>query len=84
MNRLFYPAIFHKEDEGFWISFPDFPECFSDGNNMQQAYENAVDALGLAITSRQQEKATLPDPVDISEINVNDGFLVVIEFDLSV
>ena len=65
------------------ISFPDFPECFSDGNNMQQAYENAVDALELAITSRQQEKTTLPDPTDVSEINVNDGFLVVIEFALS-
>ena len=46
MNRLFYPAIFHKEDGGFWISFPDFPECFSDGDDMQQAYEMAADALG--------------------------------------
>ena len=82
MNRLFYPAIFHKEDGGFWISFPDFPECFSDGDNMQQAYENAVDALGLAITSRQEGKETIPDPTDISELIVDDGFLVVIEFDL--
>ena len=23
MNKLFYPAIFHKEDDGFWVSFPD-------------------------------------------------------------
>ena len=82
MNRLFYPAIFHKEDGGFWISFPDFPECFSDGDDMQQAYENAVDALGLAITSRQEEKEAIPDPTDISELKVDDGFLVVIEFDL--
>lgn len=82
MNRLFYPAIFHKEDGGFWISFPDFPECFSDGDDMQQAYENAVDALGLAITSRQEEKEAIPDPTDISELKVDDGFLVIIEFDL--
>ena len=27
MKKLFYPAIFHKEDDGFWVSFPDFPEC---------------------------------------------------------
>ena len=82
MNRLFYPAIFHKEGGGFWISFPDFPECFSDGDDMQQAYENAVDALGLAVTSRQKEKEVIPDPTDISELKVDDGFLVVIEFDL--
>ena len=57
MNKLFYPAIFHKAEEGgFWISFPDLPECFSQGENMEQAYEMAVEALGLALTSREQEK----------------------------
>lgn len=55
---------------------------FSDGDDMQQAYENAVDALGLAVTSRQKEKEVIPDPTDISELKVDDGFLVVIEFDL--
>ena len=82
MNRLFYPAVFHKEDDGFWISFPDFPECFTEGDDMQQAYEMAVDALGLAITSRQKEKEEIPVPTDISEIEENDGFIVVLEFDM--
>lgn len=82
MNRLFYPAVFHKEDDGFWISFPDFPECFTEGDDMQQAYEMAVDALGLAITSRQKEKEEIPVPTDISEIEANDGFIVVLEFDM--
>ena len=55
MNKLFYPAIFHKADEGgFWITFPDIPECMSQGEDMEQAYEMAVDALGLAITSRKE------------------------------
>ena len=54
MKKLFYPAIFHKEDDGFWVSFPDFPECLTEGDNMEQAYDMAVDALGLAITSRKE------------------------------
>lgn len=82
MNRLFYPAIFHKEDNAFWISFPDFPECFTEGDDMQQAYEMAVDALGLAIVSRQEEKEDLPNPTDISEIEADNGFIVVLEFDM--
>lgn len=82
MNRLFYPAVFHKEESGFWISFPDFPECFSEGDDMQQAYENAVDALGLAIVSRESEKEEIPVPVDISEISSDNGFVVVLEFDM--
>ena len=52
MKKLFYPAIFHKAEEGgYWISFPDIPECLTEGDTMEQAYEMAVDALGLAISS---------------------------------
>lgn len=33
MNRLFYLALFHKAEEGgFWISFPDIPECLTEGD----------------------------------------------------
>ena len=54
MEKLFYPAIFHEAEEGgFWVSFPDLPECLTEGDDMQQAYEMAVDALGLSLTSRK-------------------------------
>ena len=43
MNKLFYPSVFHKAEEGgFWVSFPDFPECFTEDGDMAQAYEMAV------------------------------------------
>ena len=82
MNRLFYPALFHKEDDGFWVSFPDFPECFTEGDDMQQAYAMAIDALGLAITSRQEEKEEIPAPTDVCDIDAKDGVIVVLEFDM--
>lgn len=83
MNRLFYPAIFHKAEEGgFWISFPDFPECFTEGDDMQEAYERAVDALGLAIVSRKEEKKEIPVPTEINEIKSDNGVIVVLEFDM--
>ena len=83
MNKLFYPAIFHKAEEGgFWVSFPDLPECLTDGDNMEQAYEMAVDALGLSLTSRINENQTIPEPSQADLIVVEDGFLVVIEFDM--
>lgn len=57
MEKLFYPALFHKaEDGGFWISFPDFPECFTEGDDMKQAYEKAVEVLGLALVNRKKKK----------------------------
>ncbi|NCB92860.1 MAG: type II toxin-antitoxin system HicB family antitoxin [Clostridia bacterium] len=84
MNKLFYPAIFHKAEEGgFWISFPDLPECFSEGDSMSEAYTMAVDALGLALTSREKEHKEIPEPSTPDIITLEqDSFLVVIEFDM--
>ena len=83
MNKLFYPAVFHKAEEGgFWVTFPDMPECITEGDDMSHAYEMAVDALGLAITSRLEEKETIPAASQPDEINQEDGFLVVVEFDI--
>ena len=85
MNKLvFYPAIFHKAEEGgFWITFPDIPECLTEGNDMTQAYEMAVNALGLALTSREIENEPIPEPSAPSDIIVEkDSFLVVVEFDI--
>ena len=83
MNKLFYPAVFHKAEEGgFWVTFPDMPECMTQGEDMTHAYEMAVEALGLAITSRLEEKETIPAASQPDEINQEDGFLVVVEFDI--
>lgn len=84
MNKLFYPAIFHKAEEGgYWVTFPDIPECMTQGDDMTNAYEMAVEALGLAITSREDEKETIPSASEPFSIEVGeDEFCVVIEFDL--
>lgn len=84
MKKLFYPAIFHKAEEGgFWITFPDFPECMTQGDEMQQAYEMVVDALGLAIASREEEGVNIPSPSEPHQITPEaDSFCVIIEFDM--
>ena len=84
MGKLFYPAVFHEAEEGgFWITFPDFPGCFSQGETMEEAYEMAVDALGLCISDMEKERSMLPAPTKPTEIagNNNDA-VVIIEFDL--
>ena len=83
MEKLFYPALFHKSEEGgFWISFPDFPECFTEGDDMKQAYEMTVEALGLALVNRKEEKEEIPDPSDLDKIHNEDGTFVIVEFDM--
>ena len=83
MNKLFYPAIFHVDEEsGFWVSFPDFPECFTEGDDMDKAYEMAVDALGLAITSREKGGEEIPKPSLPDVVQKEEGILVIVEFDM--
>ena len=84
MKKLFYPALFHKaEESGFWISFPDIPDCLTQGDDITQAYEMAVDALGLALTCREKEQQPFPQASDPTEITPEaNSFLVVIEFDM--
>ena len=84
MNKLFYPAIFHiAEEGGFWVTFPDLPECMTQGDDMQNAYEMAVDALGLALTSRKQEHQEIPVPCQPKDITVSENeYCIIIEFDM--
>ncbi|MCQ2585002.1 MAG: type II toxin-antitoxin system HicB family antitoxin [Treponema sp.] len=84
MEKYFYPAIFHKAEEGgFWVSFPDFPECLTEGDDMSQAYEMACDALGLCISDMQKEGKPLPVP---SSLDMNllepDSYVVAIQFNM--
>jgi antitoxin HicB len=84
MNRLFYPAVFHKAEEGgFWVSFPDLPECMTQGDSMDEAYEMAVDALGLSLSSMEDEGAAFPKASELETVDPEDGVLVIVEFDMA-
>lgn len=84
MEKLFYPALFHKAEEGgFWVSFPDIPECLTQGDDIAEAYEMAIDALGLELTHREKEHQKLPEASDPAEITPEaDSFLVIVGFDM--
>lgn len=49
---------------------------------MTQAYEMAVEALGLALVSRKEDKEEIPAPTEIDKLNSDDGTLVIVEFDM--
>ena len=84
MSKLFYPAVFHiAEEGGFWVSFPDFPEAFTQGESMEEAYAMALEALGLCIGDLEEAKKALPTPSLPTEVEVEgEAVLVVLEFDM--
>ena len=62
MKRVFYLAIFHEEDNKYWVSFPDFPECFSQGDTLEDSFVHAQEALELCIEERIGNNEKLPEP----------------------
>ncbi len=68
-----YPAIFHLEDGSYWVEFPDFDGCFSDGETLEDALVNAQEALGAHLGSLLDSKQTLPEAHDLKDIIVADG-----------
>lgn len=51
-----------EEGGGFLISFPDFAECISDGDSVDEAIENGRDALKATIAALKAKKLPVPAP----------------------
>ena len=55
----------------------------TQGENMQDAYEMAWDALGLAVVSRIENRESLPPATEPYAITaVSDTFCIIVPFDL--
>lgn len=51
-----------EEGSGFLISYPDFAECISDGETVEEAMENGRDALKATIAALKARKLPVPLP----------------------
>ena len=81
MLKHFYPAIFHQEDVGYSISFPDLNGCNTEGDTLEESYDMAFDALGLYLENIPESE--YPLKTNPKEIKLEDNeFVVIIEFDL--
>ena len=49
---------------------------------MCQAYEMAVEALGLALTGRKEDGEEIPKPTEADQVTTDGGTLVIVEFDM--
>ena len=36
-----YPAVFHQEDNAYWVEFPDLPGCQSFGDTLPETMAEA-------------------------------------------
>ena len=81
--KLIYPAIFHKEDNAFWVEFPDLEGCNSFGDTLEETLANAREALEGYSISLIENGEKLPEPSDIEAVKTDDGFVSIVDTDLS-
>ncbi|MBF0406458.1 MAG: type II toxin-antitoxin system HicB family antitoxin [Candidatus Riflebacteria bacterium] len=51
-----------EDGGGFLITFPDFSDCFSDGETIEDAIKNGEDALQATIKTLKEFNFPIPQP----------------------
>lgn len=76
--KLLYPAIFtpFDEGEGYTVEFPDLPGCVTEGSNLIEAIEMAVDAASGWILLELEEGNNIPSACNPGKIKCPKGSLV--------
>lgn len=78
-----YPAIFHREEDSYWVEFPDLEGCFSYGNSITETMESAQEALSGYLLTLLEQGQTVAVPSDISMYDVSDGFTSLVSCDIN-
>lgn len=76
-----YPAIVHAEEGGYWVEFPDLEGCFSEGETLADAIQNASDALGGYLCSMMDRSIEAPEASDVKGIDAGDDFVTIVVTD---
>lgn len=82
MSKYVYPAVFEKEGDQYFISFPDIENCFTQGEDLQDGLDNAQDALCLMLYHMEKEDKAIPKPSNPTNIDVSqDQFVSLVSCD---
>lgn len=78
-----YPAIIHKEENNYWVEFPDLAGCQTYGETLEETMTAAEEALGLYLVALIEDNQELPKAREITEITATDGFTNYITTDVN-
>ena len=77
MAKYIYPAIFTKEaNEMYSVRFPDLECCYTQGADLQDAYEMAEDVLCLMLYHLEEKHEDIPAPSDLLNVKTEPGEFV--------
>lgn len=78
-----YPAIFHKEEDSYWVEFPDLQGCHTYGSSINETMAAAQEALSGYLLTLLEQGETITTPGDISQYHPEDGFASLVSCDIN-
>lgn len=78
-----YPAIFHHEDDSYWVEFPDLEGCHTYGSTVNETMEAAQEALSGYLLTLLEQGRSIAAPSDMSELSAPDGFCTLVSCDIN-
>ena len=76
-TKYIYPAIFTKEEKGYFVCFPDIQPCYTEGATLEEAAVMAKDVLESRIEVALEKNEALPIPSNIDTLKGDKIMLVV-------
>lgn len=82
MAKYIYPAVFTPEENGYFINFPDFESCYTQGKDLADGISMAEDVLALMLTHFEDERRAIPDVSHINDLVLeNNSFATYVSCD---
>ncbi len=61
-----YSVVVHPAEEGgYWVEVPALPGCYSQGESVEEALNNAKEAIQLYLEVLDEDKKPIPRDKDV-------------------
>ena len=77
--KLIYPAIFKPFSDGsggYVVEFPDLPGCVTEGKNLEDAYEMAIDAASGWVLGELEDGEQIPKASEYKDVVADNACMV--------
>ena len=74
-----YPAIINYDfnDKVYYVNFPDISNCFTDGETLREAIDNAEDVLSLMLVNAEDKGLEIPEASKMEAVHLEAGEIII-------